>query len=353
MRKQGFTFIEMMASASLFLLLAGILLGAYSQWLSNMKRYQAQRDISDLKSAIIRYYLDTAQFPPGIDQGAIRELQENNANIARWRGPYFPQHQRFPLTDPWGQNWIFRTREGWGRIEVAVLLSAGRNRRVDSDLNQIDRSTWLPAGDDIAEKISSAQFIPIFEERTRHLLNNLHAHLKRLYPYHPPPFFDVSSYRDVWNMPLHYFYCDTYTSTIYSWGHNRSDDNSSGITICNNAQANRDDVYLVMKWNKEAPVPWEGGIYSEPSYCRDYTVRIINNYSSITIRVYWTDTNGNNRITLVPPRQQRVLNPAHSRGWGTEAEMLVAQHDNAWLDWVAIKSADLDGNCYVEKSYGN
>ncbi len=139
-KKRGFTLIEMIATTSLLLVLSGILLGAYSQFLTSRKMWQTQRDMGELKSAIMRYYFDTAQFPPGIDQDAILQLQENRAGVTRWRGPYFPQHERFPLTDPWQQGWVFRTRESWGRIEVAILLSAGRNRTVDSDLNQFDRA---------------------------------------------------------------------------------------------------------------------------------------------------------------------------------------------------------------------
>jgi general secretion pathway protein G len=70
------------------------------------KRVKAQADISQLKSALDRFYLDVGSYPTS-DQGlgALMSAPTNGNNSPDWAGPYV---EKIPL-DPWGHPYVYQS----------------------------------------------------------------------------------------------------------------------------------------------------------------------------------------------------------------------------------------------------
>src|SRR5215469_4173364 len=104
--QDGFTLIELMVVILIIGLLATIVVQNLRSATDKAKRVKAQADISQLKSALDRYYLDAGSYPTS-DQGLPALIAApNNGNVAGdWGGPYI---ERIPL-DPWGHPYFYQS----------------------------------------------------------------------------------------------------------------------------------------------------------------------------------------------------------------------------------------------------
>jgi general secretion pathway protein G len=102
----GFTLIELMVVILIIGLLATIVVQNLRSATDKAKRVKAQADISQLKSALDRYYLDAGSYPTS-DQGlgALISAPTTGNDPKDWGGPYI---ERIPL-DPWGHAYFYQS----------------------------------------------------------------------------------------------------------------------------------------------------------------------------------------------------------------------------------------------------
>jgi general secretion pathway protein G len=104
--EDGFTLIEIMVVILIIGLLATIVVQNLRSATDKAKRVKAMADISQIKSGLDRYYLDTGSYPTG-DQGlAALSAAPGSGNVPKdWEGPYL---ERIP-PDPWGNPYIYQS----------------------------------------------------------------------------------------------------------------------------------------------------------------------------------------------------------------------------------------------------
>ncbi|MBV8054997.1 MAG: type II secretion system major pseudopilin GspG [Deltaproteobacteria bacterium] len=104
--QDGFTLIELMVVILIIGLLATIVVQNLRSATDKAKRVKAQADISQLKSALDRYYLDAGSYPSS-DQGlpALIAAPTSGNDPKEWGGPYI---ERIPL-DPWGHSYFYQS----------------------------------------------------------------------------------------------------------------------------------------------------------------------------------------------------------------------------------------------------
>jgi general secretion pathway protein G len=102
----GFTLIELMVVILIIGLLATIVVQNLRSATDKAKRVKAEADISQIKSALDRYYLDVGSYPT-TDQGlAALVSPPNTGNDPKdWGGPYI---ERIP-EDPWGHPYVYQS----------------------------------------------------------------------------------------------------------------------------------------------------------------------------------------------------------------------------------------------------
>ncbi len=104
--QDGFTLIELMVVILIIGLLATIVVQNLRSATDKAKRVKAQADISQIKSALDRYYLDAGSYPTS-DQGlpALTAAPTSGNDPKDWGGPYI---ERMPL-DPWGRAYFYQS----------------------------------------------------------------------------------------------------------------------------------------------------------------------------------------------------------------------------------------------------
>ncbi len=104
--QDGFTLIELMVVILIIGLLATIVVQNLRSATDKAKRVKAQADISQIKSALDRYYLDAGSYPTS-DQGlpALMAAPTSGNDPKDWGGPYI---ERMPL-DPWGRAYFYQS----------------------------------------------------------------------------------------------------------------------------------------------------------------------------------------------------------------------------------------------------
>jgi general secretion pathway protein G len=105
--QDGFTLIELMVVILIIGLLATIVVQNLRSATDKAKRVKAQADISQIKSALDRYYLDAGSYPT-TDQGLpalVTAPDTGNNDPQDWGGPYI---ERIPL-DPWGHTYVYQS----------------------------------------------------------------------------------------------------------------------------------------------------------------------------------------------------------------------------------------------------
>ncbi len=105
--ESGFTLIELMVVILIIGLLATIVVQNLKGATDKAKRIKAQADISALKTALDRYYLDNGSYPSS-DQGlpALVSAPQNGKVPADYPpGGYI---ERIP-NDPWGNPYVYQS----------------------------------------------------------------------------------------------------------------------------------------------------------------------------------------------------------------------------------------------------
>lgn len=105
--QSGFTLIELMVVILIIGLLATIVVQNLKGATDKAKRIKAQADISALKTALDRYYLDNGSYPSS-DQGlpALISAPQNGKVPADYPpGGYI---ERIP-NDPWGNPYVYQS----------------------------------------------------------------------------------------------------------------------------------------------------------------------------------------------------------------------------------------------------
>ena len=106
--QDGFTLIEIMVVILILGLLATIVVQSLRGATDKAKRVKAQADISEIKTGLDRYYLDTGSYPSS-DQGlgALVAAPQSGNNIpANYEaGGYL---QSIPK-DPWGNPYVYQS----------------------------------------------------------------------------------------------------------------------------------------------------------------------------------------------------------------------------------------------------
>jgi general secretion pathway protein G len=104
--QEGFTLIELMVVILIIGLLATIVVQNLRSATDKAKRVKAQADISQIKSALDRYYLDAGSYPTS-DQGlpALVASPTNGNDPKDWGGPYI---EKIP-PDPWGHPYVYQS----------------------------------------------------------------------------------------------------------------------------------------------------------------------------------------------------------------------------------------------------
>jgi general secretion pathway protein G len=104
--QDGFTLIELMVVILIIGLLATIVVQNLRNATDRAKRVKAQADISQIKSALDRYYLDAGSYPTS-DQGlpALIAAPTTGNDPKDWGGPYI---ERIP-PDPWGHPYFYQS----------------------------------------------------------------------------------------------------------------------------------------------------------------------------------------------------------------------------------------------------
>lgn len=117
--EEGFTLIEIMVVILILGLLATIVVQSLRGATDKAKQTKAEADISELKTALDRYYLDNGYYPT-TDQGlqALVQPPTNGRVPANYEeGGYV---EKVPL-DPWGNPYVYQS-DG----NAYVLKSFGR-----------------------------------------------------------------------------------------------------------------------------------------------------------------------------------------------------------------------------------
>jgi general secretion pathway protein G len=105
--EQGFTLIEIMVVILILGLLATIVVQSLRGATDKAKRTKAQADISEIKTALDRYYLDNGYYPTS-DQGltALVTAPTGGRQPANYEeGGYI---EKVPL-DPWGNSYFYQS----------------------------------------------------------------------------------------------------------------------------------------------------------------------------------------------------------------------------------------------------
>jgi general secretion pathway protein G len=106
--QDGFTLIELMVVILIIGLLATIVVQNLRSATDKAKRVKAQADISQIKSALDRYYLDAGSYPT-TEQGLAALISApgstDNNDPTDWGGPYI---ERIPV-DPWGHSYFYQS----------------------------------------------------------------------------------------------------------------------------------------------------------------------------------------------------------------------------------------------------
>jgi len=104
--QDGFTLIELMVVILIIGLLATIVVQNLRSATDKAKRVKAQADISQIKSALDRYYLDAGSYPTS-DQGlpALMAAPTTGNDPKDWGGPYI---ERIP-PDPCGHPYVYQS----------------------------------------------------------------------------------------------------------------------------------------------------------------------------------------------------------------------------------------------------
>lgn len=248
---RGFTLIELMAASAIAMIIFSLFVGTYHTVLQHYAMSELPQRGDQIATAMYYYYLDTGTYPTGTDAAGLANLVSNNAGVAGWRGPYLRLEMGDGTIDPWGRPFLYRRGITPSGQAVFLLLSLGRNGRLDSSLSHWTNPNWDVSGDDWGRVFSERAPISFYEERTYNTLRFTAGMIYNASPTSPPSTFDTSRYLDAWGRPVIYRPCNPYSAVVYSLGANGQDNSTNGTAICSSARKQLDDIYVALTWADE------------------------------------------------------------------------------------------------------
>ena len=138
----GFTLIELMVVILIIGLLATIVVQSLRGATDKAKRVKAEADISEIKTALDRYYLDVGSYPSSEQGLQALVTAPNAAGVSQrgggggdYQGPYL---EKLP-PDPWGNLYVYQS-DGNGYVLKSygadgVEGGTGKNADIDGSSN--------------------------------------------------------------------------------------------------------------------------------------------------------------------------------------------------------------------------
>jgi general secretion pathway protein G len=137
-RQAGFTFIEIMVSLIILVILIGTAGFTYVRYVARARVVGARNQIESLGIALNSYYLDTGRYPTA-EQGlaALWEKPLLEPVPSRWSGPYLTKEMP---EDPWGNAYEYTT-PGPNGLPFAIR-SFGADGAEGGEGDDADVTSW-------------------------------------------------------------------------------------------------------------------------------------------------------------------------------------------------------------------
>lgn len=247
MRNQrGFTVVELLAVTVISVILTAMTIGTALGMRNFYSRRETVKELKDIGCALLRYQMDMDRFPSGRDRQALEQLWRPQES-ANWSGPYNSPDMEGTLNDGWHNEYVYRTARNDRGIEVALILSPGKNRRVDSNLQNWVSDSWRPSGDDIGWKLSEVWNIKDKEGFTHENLRMEAGTLTADNPQRAPQTY-TPVLRDAFERSLVYVRCNDNAAFLMSLGGNGVNDSN----LCTNGAPSGDDLAVSVEWSPNA-----------------------------------------------------------------------------------------------------
>lgn len=102
-KSEGFTLIEIMVVVVILGVLAATIIPQFMGTTQDAKLSAAKANISELESAIERYFIHMDRYPP-MEEGLKVLVEPPASDEKKWRGPYI----KLLRPDPWGNPYQYR-----------------------------------------------------------------------------------------------------------------------------------------------------------------------------------------------------------------------------------------------------
>ena len=155
--KQGFTFIELVASAVIISVFAGAIVPMAYSVISYRKEKLTEKAVSEIKTGVTNYLEDTGGFPSSLTWLIW------NPGVSGWKGPYVSLSRDEVEKDGWGENYIWTTAS-----TQSTILSKGQDKAQNTS-------------DDISETIYTGVYQYDRREETKTNLKRIKRILEEYY----------------------------------------------------------------------------------------------------------------------------------------------------------------------------
>lgn len=244
--KKGFTVIELMAVIAIGIVLMAMTIGTAMGMRHFYSRRETVKELKDIGCALLRYQMDMDSFPAGEDRSGLRRLWDPQAS-SEWFGPYTAPDMQNALTDGWHHDYIYRRGQNTRGTEVALILSRGKDGKVNSNLARWVRDDWQASGDDIAWKLSASWNIKDKEGLTQESLKREAGSLIARHPEAAPAAY-TPELQDAFENRLVYVRCNDSAAFLLSQGANGVNDSN----LCQRGSPSGDDLAVSLEWSPNA-----------------------------------------------------------------------------------------------------
>jgi hypothetical protein len=238
--------VELLAVLSIGLVLMAMTIGTAMGMKNFYSRRETVKELKDIGCALLRYQMDMDQFPTGQDREGLSRLWTPQES-ADWTGPYDAPGEDSALSDGWHNGYAYRHGRNANGTEVALVLSPGKNARVDSNLETWIQDSWRAAGDDIGWKISESWNVKDKEGLTQVSLRNEAGSLTAGSPEFAPANY-TPRLPDAFEQPLVYVRCNDNAAFLMSLGGNGVNDSD----LCVRGSPAGDDFAVSIEWSPSA-----------------------------------------------------------------------------------------------------